>query len=176
MFHSCTHKDTRNRGNSRGFTCDWCRLCYFVPRNWRVNARSGGKTTEPARLAIEVRANLFANWSFNYFFSRPAYGSVFSSLCLAFYFFIPSFFTFFFFFSFYFSFYRPRFLSFVRNRRPFRLIYFGFYAVIDTASTSFFLGSPVFLPFIRSREPIFPRWILKSIPLSPCAHSSREIS
>lgn len=97
MFHSCTHKDTRNRGNSRGFTCDWCRLCYFVPRNWRVNARSGGKTAEPARLAIEVRANLFANWSFNYFFSWPAYGSVFSSPCLAFYFFIPSFFTLFFF-------------------------------------------------------------------------------
>lgn len=92
MFHSCTHKDTRNRGNSRGFTCDWCRLCYFVPQNWRVNARSGGKTAEPARLAIEVRANLFANWSFNYFFSRPAYGSVFSSPCLAFYFFNPSFF------------------------------------------------------------------------------------
>lgn len=102
----------------------------------------------------------------SFFFTVPCF--------LFFYSFV--FYSFPFFFFFYFSFYRPRFLSFVRNRRPFRLIYFGFYAVIDAASTSFFLGCPVFLPFIRSREPIFPRWILKSIPLSPCAHSSREIS
>lgn len=84
-----------------------------------------GKTVKTERLAIEIRANLFGNWSFNYFSSRPACGSVFSSSRLPFH---P-------------RFVRPnpslsRFLSFVGNRPPFRLICFGFYAIIAAPFSS----------------------------------------
>lgn len=118
-----THKGSRKRVKFTGFTCggggDWCTPCYFVPRNWRVNAESRRKTG--------WKRKRLANRNSSQFICQLKLQLVFQPRCIRGSQFFPSFvalhFAFFIFFSFLFTFFPspllisiPRFRD--RRRRP----------------------------------------------------------
>lgn len=116
-------KGAGNGWNSQGLPVegggDWCTPCYFVPRNWRVNAESGRKTG--------WKRKRLANRNSSQFICQLKLQLVFQPRCIRGSQFFPSFvalhFAFFIFFSFLFTFFPspllisiPRFRD--RRRRP----------------------------------------------------------
>lgn len=182
-------KGAGNGWNSQGLPVegggDWCTPCYFVPRNWRVNAESRRKTG--------WKRKRLANRNSSQFICQLKLQLVFQPRCIRGSQFFPSFvalhFAFFIFFSFLFTFFPspllisiPRFrdrrrrptlsssiLDFLRYH-PWRLlsILFSF-----SLSLSSFLSLWFFCP--SAHERIF-RSILKSISLSPRAFISRNFT